>query len=115
MTDITNIVETLVYIVAILIGGILIPLIKAKLSAVQVDDERTMLDITIKWLEIAVSAAEEAERAGLIDKAGKYNYAVSVLEANGITFDAATTQALIDAKVWELFNQFKDDSANSGI
>lgn len=108
MTDITTIIETIVSIVAIIIGGILIPLIRTKLSGVKLDKDKTALDVAVAWLEIAVNAAEEAARTGLIEKGAKYGYAVELLEKNGITFDAPTTQALIDAKVWELFNQFKD-------
>ena len=111
MTDITNYLEIIVSILAIIIGGILIPLVKSKLSGIAVDKERTALDVTVQWLEIACNAAEEAARKGLIDKAGKYKYAVAFLEEQGVTFDAETMQALIDAKVWELFNQFKDEAA----
>lgn len=110
MTDITTIIETIVSIVAIIVGGILIPLIKTKLSGVKLDKDKTALDVTVAWLEIAVNAAEEAARTGLIDKKAKYGYAVELLERNGITFDAATTQALVDATVWQLFNQFRDDA-----
>lgn len=108
MTDITNILEIIVTIITIILGGILIPVIKSRLSGIKADDERTALDVTVQWLEIACNAAEEAARKGLIDKAAKYGYAVELLEKQGITFDAATMQALVDAKVWELFNQFKD-------
>lgn len=108
MTDITNHLEVIISIIAIIVGGILIPLVKAKLASVAVDKERTALDVTVQWLEIACNAAEEAARKGLIDKPAKYGYAVKLLEKQGITFDADTMQALVDAKVWELFNQFKD-------
>lgn len=101
MTDITPIIELLVTVLAALCSIVIIPYIKTKLNAVQ-------LDKAVRWVEIAVSAAEEAARAGLIDKAAKYGYALTVLEDNGITFDAPTAQALIDAKVWELFNQFRN-------
>ncbi len=103
MTDITPIIELIVTILAALCSIVIIPYIKARLG-------RAQLDKAVQWVEIAVSAAEEAARAGLIDKGAKYGYAVELLEKNGITFDAPTTQALIDAKVWELFNQFKDEA-----
>ena len=101
MTDITPIIELLVTVLAALCSIVIIPYIKSKLNRVQFDK-------AVQWVEIAASAAEEAARAGLIDKSAKYGYALELLERQGVTFDEATTQALIDAKVWELFNQFKD-------
>lgn len=104
MTDITPIIELIVTVLAALCSIVIIPYIKTRLN-------RAQLDKAVQWVEIAVSAAEEAARVGLIDKGAKYGYAVELLEKNGITFDAPTTQALIDAKVWELFNQFRDDAS----
>ncbi len=103
MTDITNIIEIIVRIAAVIISFVLIPYIKEKLGEAKLAKVR-------EWLEFACNAAEEAARTGLIDKAAKYGYAVELLERNGITFDAVTTQALIDSTVWQLFNQFREDS-----
>ena len=105
MTDITPIIELLVTVLAALFSIVVIPYIKTKFN-------RAQLDKAVQWVEIAVSAAEEAARAGLIDQAAKYGYALDLLERQGVTFDKATTQAMIDAKVWELFNQFKDEAAD---
>ena len=112
MTDVTNIIECIVYIIAIVCGVIVIPLLKTKLGSIAVSEDKTALDVTQKWLEIACSAAEEAARSGLIDKRAKYAYALDILERQGITFDEATIRALVDATVWDLFNQFdkKDDA-----
>lgn len=104
MTDVTKIIEILVNLVAVAVSVVLIPYIKEKLSA-------SKLKTVQGWIEIAVNAAEEAARSGLIEKGAKYSYAVELLEKRGITFDAATTQALIDSTVWQLLNQFKDESA----
>lgn len=107
MTDITPIINLVVKLVATLISIFLLPklteLMKAKVS------EANQKKI-IRWVELAVKAAEEAERSGLIVKSAKYDYAVDILEKRGITFDAETTQALIDSTCWELFNQFKKES-----
>ncbi len=100
MTDITGIIEAVVNLAALVIGVVLIPLIKEKLG-------ESKLRQIVGWLEFACSAAEEAARCGLIDKSAKYDYAVSLLEKNGITFDAQTTRALIDSTVWKLFNSMK--------
>lgn len=110
MINITNIIECIVYIIAIVCGVIVIPLLKTKLGSIAVGEDKTALDVTLKWLEIAVQAAEEAARSGLIDKRAKYGYALDILERQGITFDEATVRPLIDATVWQLFNQFKDDA-----
>jgi hypothetical protein len=103
MTDITPIIELIVTVLAALCSIVIIPYIKTRLN-------RAQLDKAVQWVEIAVNAAEEAARTGLIEKGAKYGYAVELLERNGITFDAATTQALVDATVWQLFNQFRDDA-----
>ncbi len=113
MTDVTNIIECIVYIVAIVCGVILIPMFKAKLSSIAVGEDKTALDVTLKWLEIACRAAEEAAASGLIDKRAKYAYALDILERQGITFDDATIRALIDSTVWDLFNQFKEDAEDT--
>lgn len=103
MTDITPIIELIVTVLAALCSIVIIPYIKTRLN-------RAQFDKAVQWVEIAVNAAEEAARTGLIEKGAKYGYAVELLERNGITFDAATTQALVDATVWQLFNQFRDDA-----
>lgn len=105
--DITPILELVVKLIFAAVTIFLIPKIK-KLFATKVSesDQKKL----IRWAEIAVQAAEEAARSGLIDKKAKYQYAKSFLEARGVTFDADTMQALIDSTVWELFNQFKKDS-----
>ena len=105
--DITPILELAVKLIFAAVTIFLIPKIK-KLFATKVSesDQKKL----IRWAEIAVQAAEEAARSGLIDKKAKYQYAKSFLEARGATFDADTMQALIDSTVWELFNQFKKDS-----
>ncbi len=111
--DITPILELAVKLIFTLITIYLIPKLKElfpklkELLAAKVaeSDQKKI----IRWVELAVQAAEEAERSGLIDKKAKYQYAKSFLEARGVTFDADTMQALIDSTVWELFNQFKKD------
>lgn len=111
--DITPILELAVKLIFTLITIYLIPKLKELfpklkelLTAKVAESDQKKI---IRWVELAVQAAEEAERSGLIDKKAKYQYAKSFLEARGVTFDADTMQALIDSTVWELFNQFKKD------
>lgn len=105
--DITPILELVIKLVATLVTLFLIPKIKDLLAAKVSESDQKKI---IRWAELAVQAAEEAERAGLIDKKAKYQYAKEFLEARGVTFDADTMQALIDSVVWDLFNKFKKDA-----
>lgn len=105
--DITPILELAVKLIFTLITIFLVPKLKELISTKVAESDQKKI---IRWVELAVQAAEEAERSGLIDKKAKYKYAKTFLEARGVTFDADTMQALIDSTVWELFNQFKQDS-----
>ena len=105
--DITPILELAVKLIFAAVTIFLIPKIKKLFATKGSESDQKRL---IRWAEIAVQAAEEAEHSGLIDKKAKYQYAKSFLEARGVTFDADTMQALIDSTCWELFNQFKKDS-----
>ena len=105
--DITPILELIIKLIVALITIFLIPKLKELIAAKVSESDQKKI---IRWAELAVQAAEEAERAGLIDKKAKYRYALDFLEKRGVTFDADTMQALIDSSCWELFNQFKKDS-----
>lgn len=111
--DITPILELAVKLIFAAVTIFLIPKLKElfpKLKELLVakvaeSDQKKLL----RWVELAVQAAEEAARSGLIDKKAKYQYAKDFLEKRGVTFDVDTMQALIDSTVWELFNRFKED------
>lgn len=105
--DITPILELAVKLIFTLITIFLVPKLKELISTKVAESDQKKI---IRWVELAVQAAEEAERSGLIDKKAKYQYAKDFLEKRGVTFDADTMQALIDSTCWELFNQFKKDS-----
>lgn len=105
--DITPILELVVKLIFAAVTIFMIPKIKKLFATKGSESDQKRL---IRWVEIAVQAAEEAARSGLIDKKAKYNYAKDFLEARGITFDADTMEALINSTVWELFNRFKDES-----
>ena len=105
--DITPILELAVKLIFAAVTIFLIPKIKKLLAAKVAESDQKKL---LRWVELAVQAAEEAARSGLIDKKAKYQYAKDFLEKRGATFDADAMQALIDSTVWELFNQFKQES-----
>ena len=104
--DITVILELAVKLIFAVITIFLLPKLKALISAKVAESDQKKI---IQWVELAVKAAEEAERAGLIDKKAKYTYALDFLEKRGVTFDPDTMQALIDSTCWELFNKFKGE------
>jgi hypothetical protein len=106
-TNITPILELAVKLIFTLITIFLVPKLKELISTKVAESDQKKI---IRWVELAVQAAEEAARSGLIDKRAKYQYAKDFLEKRGVTFDVDTMQALIDSTVWELFNQFKQDS-----
>ena len=105
--DITVILELIVKLIFAVLTIFVVPKLKALISEKVAESDQRKI---IQWVELAVKAAEEAERAGLIDKKAKYTYALNFLEKRGVTFDPDTMQALIDSSCWELFNKFKADS-----
>lgn len=107
MTDITPILELAIRLIALIITIVIIPKVKKLLAEKVAESDQKKI---LRWAEIAVQAAEEAARSGLIDKKAKYEYAKSFLEDRGITFDANTIEALINSNVWDLINRFKDES-----
>lgn len=109
--DITVILELIIKLIFAAITIFLLPKLKALISEKVAESDQKKI---IRWVELAVQAAEEAERSGLIDKKAKYTYALNFLEKRGVTFDPDTMQALIDSTCWELFNQFKADSEAPG-
>lgn len=106
--DITVILELIVKLTFAVLTIFVVPKLKALISEKVAESDQKKI---IRWVELAVQAAEEAERAGLIDKKAKYTYALDFLGKRGVTFDPDTMQALIDSTCWELFNKFKADSA----
>lgn len=109
--DITPILELAVKLIFTLITIFLVPKLKELISTKVAESDQKKI---LRWVELAVQAAEEAARSGLIDKKAKYQYAKDFLEKRGVTFDVDTMQALIDSTVWELFNRFKDDAESEG-
>ena len=104
--DITVILELIIKLIFAAITIFLLPKLKALISEKVAESDQKKI---IRWVELAVQAAEEAERSGLIDKKAKYTYALDFLEKRGVTFDPDTMQALIDSTCWELFNKFKGE------
>lgn len=110
MTDITPILELVIRLIALIVTIVIISKVKKLLAEKVAESDQKKI---IRWAELAVQAAEEAERAGLIDRGAKYGYAKRFLEARGVTFDADAMEVLINSTVWDLINRFKDESDES--
>ena len=94
MTDLTQIMNTVVTLASLVITAVLIPLIRAKLTEAQ-NAKLTM------WVNVAVSAAEQLFRepgAG----AEKKQFVQEFLESKGYTYDSAAVDLMIEAAVLNL-------------
>lgn len=90
----TMIIEGLITLLVGILTAILLPYIKGKMSAADFAE-------TIKWVKIAVQAAEMIfKESGLGEK--KKKYVEDFLESHGITYDAEQLDALIESAVLEL-------------
>lgn len=98
--DLTQVVVTLIGILALVLTRYIVPFIKAKLGADKAND-------LAYWAGVAVTAVEEAARAGRIAKGDKFAEAVKFLEGKGFTLDEVELGMVIDSAVWKLINQFK--------
>ena len=101
--DITVLLQLLIYIIVAIISAYLIPIAKSKMS-------KNQQELLAYWLEMAVYAAEEAANANKIPKSEKLQYAIDFLNKKGIKYDKNTIEVMIDSKVRELINQFKDEN-----
>ena len=101
--DITVLLQLLIYIIVAIISAYLIPIAKSKMS-------KNQQELLAYWLEMAVYAAEEAANANKIPKSEKLQYSIDFLNKKGIKYDKNTIEVMIDSKVRELINQFKDEN-----
>ena len=101
--DITVLLQLLIYVIVIIISTYFIPIVKSKMN-------KSQQELLAYWLEMAVYAAEEAANANKIPKSEKLQYAIDFLNEKGIKYDKNIIEAMIDSKVRELINQFKDEN-----
>ena len=98
--DITQIINWLIYLIFLIISGILIPLIKQKLTTEQ---EKNLA----YWVDVAVMAAE-----GMFTQTGmgevKYEYVLNFLAKKGFKADLDEVEAMVESSVYQLINQFKE-------
>lgn len=94
MTDITAIILILIAVVSLVVSVFIIPLIKGKLTADQLQKVQF-------WVNIAVTAVEQTitgEGKGPDKKAAVLEF----LENRGITYDPEAVDAMIEAAVYGL-------------
>ncbi len=96
--DLTEIVLAVLGLCSALVTGVLLPWLKTRLAAAQLEKLEA-------WAKIAVAAAEQLYGAG--NGEAKLDYAVQYLKSRGIELD----MAVIEAKVGELFGHGKGAAA----
>ena len=91
--DLTPIFTAIIALIGAIITYFVIPVLKGKISADNWKD-------IVKWVKIAVAAAEQMKAAGIIT-VPKKDYVLSFLKDKGITITDQELNALIEAAVYE--------------
>lgn len=91
--DFTGLFEIVLSVLSVIASCFLIPWLKEKLSAEK-------LERLVKWVRIAVEAAEQLYGSGAGQQ--KKEYVVSFLLSKGIVFDANEIEAIIESAVLQL-------------
>ena len=99
MKDYTTLFEGILTVLFALVTLYVIPWIKSKLTAEELAD-------IIKWVKIAVQAAEMIYKESGMGKAKK-DYVLTFLADKGIKYDERQIDSLIESAVLELKEQMK--------
>lgn len=91
--DFTELFEIIISILSVIASCFIIPWLKEKLSAEK-------LKTLVKWVKIAVEAAEQLYGSGKGQE--KKEYVISFLLSKGIVFDANEVEAIIESAVLQL-------------
>lgn len=100
MTDYTHLIEIVISLIVCLLTMFTIPWLKQKISAEK-------LDGVMKWIKVAVQAAEMIYRESGMGKEKKL-YVQNFLVNLGIKFDSVKIDSLIESAVLELKNDIKN-------
>ena len=95
MTDITPIIQTIITLAVALITAFVIPWLKNKIGAQNMDE-------FMRWVEIAVAAAEQLYES--TDGDEKKAYVVNFLASKGFKVDTEELDNAIESAVLELHN-----------
>lgn len=93
--DITQIAVAIIGVLGTIITAFVIPLIRSRLN----ESQQAKLQ---QWIQIAVSAAEQLSKTGVISKNGRKEYVLNFLESHGFTIDLDEIDAMIEAAVYDL-------------
>lgn len=96
MTDLTVIIVAAIGLLCAVAGAFLIPLVKSKLSAAELAE-------LLKWVEIAVAAAQQLYHQ--LDGSKRKEYVLDFLESKGYDVDSQAVDSAIEAAVLKLHQQ----------
>ena len=94
--NITEILEAVVYLIVVLLSAFAVPAIKNKVGAQN-------MDTFLKWVDIAVAAAEQVYES--TQGSVKKMYVLSYLESKGFNVDEDELNLAIEAAVNRLHNE----------
>lgn len=92
MTDITPIITAIIGVIAAVLSAFVIPYLRVKLSAEKRNELMTMV-------EIAVMAAEQLTKAGVINKDERKNHVLDFLHKNGFDINMDEIEEMIESVV----------------
>lgn len=104
MIDLTQVITAVITLIIACVSAFLIPYLKGKLSADQ-------LDTVMLWVNIAVQAAEMLY-VGSGRGEEKKQYVLDFLNSKGYTLNAAEIENLIEAAVLELKLTQKEEASS---
>lgn len=96
MIDLTEIIVTLIGLVATVLATFLIPYLKQKMSAEKFNEMQMWVSIAVKAAEMLYTGAGRGEE--------KKTYVTEFLNSKGYTIDAASIENMIEAAVLEMQN-----------
>lgn len=99
--DITEVVISILTIIGTIITSQLIPFLKERYTNEQ-------LQKAVTWGQIAVNAAEQLMKSGVIKPEERKDYAMQVLQSKGIKLDIDQMSDIIESFVLELPSKLVD-------
>ena len=100
--NITEVLEAVAYLIVVLLSAFVVPAIKNKVGAQN-------MDTFLKWVDIAVAAAEQLYESAQGEK--KKEYVLSYLIEKGYDVDEAELDMAVEAAVNRLHNELYGGAA----
>lgn len=100
--DLTQLALALLSIIGTIVTTYLIPFLREKYTKEQ-------LEKAVTWGQIAVNAAEQLMKSGVIKPEERKDYAMQVLQSKGIKLDIEQLSDIIEAFVLELPKSITED------